>query len=188
MMVIFAKFWVLPWAVFALGMQGCATTTPSPLDPLAYQNRAKSSVNEGLAVTVAVPTVAEAQAIYGVELASKEIQAVWVKVKNESADTYWFLTSGLDPEYFSPPEVAFAFHSASDETNRRLDKNFQKLQFKNPVQPGSVVSGFVLVNLDEGIKAIDIDLISRSSVKNCTFILEEPDFKGDLKLIDFDTL
>lgn len=188
MMVIFAKFWVLPLAMLALVVQGCATTIPSPVDPLAYLNRAKSSVKEGLAVTVAVPTTAKAQAIYGVELASKQIQTVWVEVKNDSTDTYWFLTSGLDPEYFSPTEAAFAFHSTSDEANRRLDKNFQKLQFKNPIKPGSTVSGFVLVNLDEGFKAIDIDLISRGSVKSFTFILRDPDFKGDLKLIDFETL
>jgi hypothetical protein len=49
---------------------------------------------------VAVPTIAEAQAIYGVELASKHIQPVWVEVKNDSTETYWFLPSGLDPDYF----------------------------------------------------------------------------------------
>ena len=46
------------------------------MDPLAYKNRTKSGVNEGVTVTVAVPTIAEAQAIYGVELASKHIQPV----------------------------------------------------------------------------------------------------------------
>jgi len=44
-------------------MQGCATTKPPPVDSLAYKNRTKSSVNKDVTVTVAVPTIAEAQAI-----------------------------------------------------------------------------------------------------------------------------
>ena len=65
-------------------MQGCATTKSSPVDPLAYKKRTESSVNEDVTVTVAVPTIAEAQAIYGVELASKHIQPVWLEVKSFS--------------------------------------------------------------------------------------------------------
>jgi hypothetical protein len=49
--------------VFVLAIQGCATTKPPPVVPLAYKDRARSSVNGDLTVTVAVPTIAEAQAI-----------------------------------------------------------------------------------------------------------------------------
>jgi len=169
-------------------MQACATAKPLPVDPLAYRNRTESSVNEDVTVTVAVPTISEAQAIYSVELSSKHIQPVWVEVKNDSADTYWFLPLGLDPEYFSPSEAAFAFHTDSDETNRQLDEKFQKLQIQNPVRPGSTEAGFVLVNLDEGFKAIDIDLISREAVKSFSFIMSDPEFRADFKLVDFETL
>ena len=175
-------------ATLLLVMQGCSAFTPQPIEQVASKDRAESSVNGGLKVTVAVPTIEEAKAIYGAALASRQIQPVWLEVKNESADTYWFLPSGLDPEYFSPSEAAFGFHTSSDETNQRIDEHFQKLQFKNPILPGSTVSGFVLVNLDEGYKAIDIDLISRSVVKSFTFIIKDPDFKGDHKLVDFETL
>jgi hypothetical protein len=72
----FRKFWIFLLAVFVLVVQACATTKPPPLDLLAYKNRAKSSVNEGMTVTVAVPTIAEAQAIYGVDLASQHIQPI----------------------------------------------------------------------------------------------------------------
>jgi hypothetical protein len=182
------EFWMICLAVILFVVQGCATTKPPPVAPMAFKDRAQSSSKNGLTVTVAVPTVAEAKAIYGVELASKEIQPVWVEVKNESADPHWFLTTGLDPEYFSPSEAAFAFRSASDETNRQRNEHFNELQFKNPIRPGSVVSGFVLVNLDEGFKAVDIDLISRRTAKSFTFIFTDPDFKGDLKLVNFETL
>jgi hypothetical protein len=141
-----------------------------------------------VAVKAAVPTIAEAQAIYGVELASKHIQPVWVEVRNDSTAPYWFLPSGLDPNYFSPSEAAFAFHTGSDDADRQLDEKFQKLHFQNPVRPGSTEAGFMLVNLDEGFKAIDIDLISREDVKSFSFIIADPDFKADYKMVDFNTL
>jgi hypothetical protein len=187
-MVISRKFWVFLLAVFVLVVQACATTKPPPLDPLAYKNRAKSRVNEDVMVTVAVPTISEAQEIYGVKLASKRIQPVWLEVKNDSADTYWFLPSGLDPDYFSPSEAAFAFYTSKEETNRQLDEKFQKLQFQNPIRPGSTQAGFVLVNLDEDFKAVDIDLLSREAVKSFSFIFADPDFKADHKELDFETI
>jgi hypothetical protein len=179
---------MVPLAVLVLIIPGCAATPSPPENPSAYKDRARTSVGGKLTVTVALPTMAEAQAIYGVALASKEIQPVWLTVKNESTATYWFLPSGMDPNYFSPSEAAFAFHTGSDDANRQLDDKFQKLQFQNPVRPGATQAGFVLVNLDEGFKALDIDLISSKTVKTFSFIVADPDFKADYKMIDFDTL
>jgi len=182
------KFRIFSLAVLVLVLQGCATTQPTSVDPLAYRDRTKSNVSGDVTVAVSVPTTAEAQAIYGVKLAAKHIQPVWVEVKNEGTDTYWFLPSGLDPEYYSPSEAAFAFHTNSNETNRKLDKKFQKLQFRNPVRPESTEAGFVLVNRDEGFKAVDIDLISREKFKSFSFIFADPEFRADFKLVDFETL
>jgi len=182
------KFLALSLAAFVLVVQGCATAPPAAKDPTAFKNRTHSSVKGNLTVTVAVPTTAEAQAIYGVKLRWKFIQPVWVEVRNDSTNTYWFLPSGMDPNYFSPSEAAFAFHTGSKETNRQIDDTFIGLQFQNPIRPGSRESGFVLTNLDEGFKAVDIDLISREDVKSFSFIVPDPEFKGDYKMLDFETL
>ena len=132
---------MVPLATLLLVMQACVTAKPPPVNPLAFKSRTKSHVNEDVTVAVAVPTTAETQAIYGVELAAKRIQTVWLEVKNDSTETYWFLPSGLDPEYFSPSEAAFAFYSDIDENNRQLDEKFQKLNFQNPIRPKSTKSG-----------------------------------------------
>lgn len=183
-----SKFQIFLLAVLVLVIQGCTTTQPVPIDPMAYKIRTKSSINEDVTVTVAVPTIAEAQAIYGVDLAAKHIQPVWLEVKNDSPDDYWFLPSGLDPNYFSPSEAAFAFYTDKEKTNRQLNEKFQKLQFENPIRKGSTVAGFVLANLDEGYKAVDIDLISNEAVKSFSFVIADPDFKADHKEVDFETL
>ena len=182
------KFLALSLAALALALQGCATTKPAPLDPLAYKARTKDSVSGGVTVRVAVPTAAEAEGIYGVGLKSQLIQPVWVEVRNESHGIYWFLPSGLDPDYFSPSEAAFAFGTGSEDADRGLSEKFTALQFKNPVRPASSSAGFVLVNLDEGFKAVNIDLISRQDVKSFSFIIPDPDFKADFKMVDFNTL
>jgi len=182
------QFWFFIPAVLVLVLQGCATPKPAPVDPLAYKHRAERGINDDLTVTVAVPTISEAQAIYGVELASKEIQPIWLEVKNDSADIYWFLPSGLDPEYFSPSEAAFAFYTDRDKTNRQLDQQFQQLQFQNPIRPGTTQVGFVLVNLDEGYKAVDIDLLADEAVKSFSFIFADPEFKADYKTVDSESL
>ncbi len=182
------KFYIILSAMIFFFVHGCATTKPPPADPLAFKNRTKTSVIEDVTVTVAVPTISEAQVIYGVKLATKHIQPVWLEVKNDSADTYWFLPSGLDPAYYDPSEAVFAFHTDSDETNLQLDEKFQKLQFENPIRPASTQAGFVLTNLDEGFKAVDIDLISRKAVQSFSFIIADPEFKADHKEVDFKTL
>jgi hypothetical protein len=182
------KICMLPLALIMFALQGCATTQPQAANPSSYKSRAKSLVNGDVKVTVAVPTIAEAQAIYGVKLSWKFIQPVWVHVKNDSPSNYWFLPSGLDPNYFSATEVAYAFHTGSQGSDRKIDETFLNLQFKNPVRPGTTAAGFVLVNLDEGFKAVDVDLISREQVKSFSFIIPDPDFKADYKMVDFDKL
>jgi hypothetical protein len=46
----------------------------------------------------------------------------------------------------------------------------------------------VLTNLDEGGKAVDIDLIARDAAKSFTFIAIDPTFKATSFPVDFDKL
>ena len=179
--------WFFLLAITLIG-QGCATSEPGAALHPPYQERAQTEVQGDLSVTVAVPTAEEAKAIYGVDLAEKLIQPVWIKAQNHSTTPYWFLTSGLDPNYFASSEAAYAFRSASDDANRALDEKFDRLQFKNPILPGVSTSGFVLTNLDEGFKAIDVDLIARGDIKSFTFFAVDPTFESRGAQNDVDEL
>jgi hypothetical protein len=176
--------------LFALTVSGCATSfSPRPVDEVPFKIRAQTQIQGGMTVTAAVPTLEEAKAIYGVDLSSKGMQPVWIEVKNEENLPYWFLPSGLDPAYFSASEAAFAFCSSiSTEISQAAYKRFQDLQFRNPIRPGSTVSGFIIVNRDEGFKALDVDFISRAKVRSFTYIIPDPSFKGDFTLVDFNSL
>jgi hypothetical protein len=65
----------------------------------------------------------ESRQVFGVNLAGKGIQPVWVKVENHDDTTpYLLLSSGLDPDYFSPLESAYAFHSKfTAATNKKIE-------------------------------------------------------------------
>jgi hypothetical protein len=107
-----------------------------------YRERAETQAQGDLIVTVALPTAAEAADIYGVDLAKKQIQAVWIEVRNNEAVPYWFLISGLDPNYVAASEAAHAFHATTaDGAGRALDERFDGLEFRNPAMPGATVSG-----------------------------------------------
>ena len=173
---------------FAVLLSGCATSfSPRPVAEVPFKARAQTQVQDGLTVTVAVPTAEEAEAIYGVDLADKGMQAVWIQVKNEEDLPYWFLTSGLDPTYYSASEAAYAFRSPAGDGKSVLD-HFESLQFRNPIYPGTTASGFLVVHRDEGYRAVDVDLISREKAKSFTYIVPDPSFKGDYTLVDFNTL
>lgn len=176
--------------VIPLIVSGCATTfSPASIDEVPFKSRAQTQTKGGLTVTAAVPTSEEANAIYGIDLASKEIQPVWIEVKNAEETPYWLLPSGLDPAYFSAAEAAYAFASSqSAHDGESITEHFRGLRFKNPIYPGATASGFVIVNRDEGYKALDIDLISREDAASFTYIIEDPSFKGDYTLVDFYTL
>ena len=90
----------------------CASTTPGTGPHPPYQERAVTEVRGRVSVAVALPTAEEAQTLYGVDLAEKKIQPVWIKVENDTAKSYWFLSSGLDANYFSTSEAAYAFRAA----------------------------------------------------------------------------
>ena len=173
-----------------LMVSSCATTfSPTPIDEVPFKSRVQIQIKDGLTVTAAVPTSEEANAIYGVDLASREIQPVWIEVENAEDTPYWLLPSGLDPAYFSAAEAAYAFDSSQSASDSGLiTEHFHSLQFENPIYPGTTASGFLIVNRDEGYKALDIDLMSREDVQSFTYIIEDPAFRGDYKLVDFRSL
>lgn len=178
------------WLAATFTLSGCATSfSPMPVDDVPFKTRAQTQTQGGLTVTVAVPTSEEANAIYGVDMASKRIQPIWIRIENTEDSPYWFLPSGLDPAYFSTAEATHAFAaSQSSDERERISEHFRKLRFENPVYPDTTASGFVIVNRDEGYKALDIDLISRENARSFTYIIEDPSFRGDYTLVDFETL
>jgi hypothetical protein len=172
-------------------ISGCAATyNPGYIHDVGFRERAQSKFDADVRVTVAVLSAEESKELFGVDLARKNIQPVWVRVENHDTRHYWLVSTGLDPDYFSPLEAAYVFHSGYSETSRDdMDDYFQHMKFKNPIVPNAAVSGFVFTNRDEGMKVVDIDLLSGAEeAKFFTFIVPVPGIKADYHEVDFDKL
>ena len=156
-------------------MQGCASLQYHSIEEVPFKERSKTKVDGNVKATIAVLTKKEGKQVYGVDLSLKWIQAVWIEVENKDDYAYWLLSSALDPEYYSPAEVAYASHIPLAGTyNKKIDTHFKALNFQNPILPNTTASGFILTHMDEGAREVDIDLIGHHSVKNFTFFVPVP--------------
>ena len=118
--------------------------------------------------------------MYGAPLAEKMIQPVWIEIENKEDVPYWLLFPGLDPNFFPASEAAEAM--ARDEPGKRLDdldRRFRQLAFRNPVPPGGKVAGFVLTNLQEGVKLLQIDLFATHRSRSFSFLAGVPGLRAD---------
>jgi len=161
-------------------MVGCATTfqRPGPVNDTPLRQRAQTIAEESIRVSAAVPSVEESKTIFGIDLEKETIQPLWLEIENKTDRQIIFLPTGLDPEYFSPLEVAFVFHAPfAGDANVQLDEHIESLSFNHIIEPHSTESGFVFTNRDEGSKVVTVDLIGREWTKSFTLIVPTPDRK-----------
>ena len=172
---------ILAAAVAAIILAGCARSSPTTFEP-GYRSRAATRTEHGVQVAAATLSAEESQAVYGVALATKGVQAVWIEVHNGDDRSYFLLSPGVDPNFFPPSEVAETF--AGGESQRALaalDLRFSELAFHNPVRPGETVSGFVLTHLDEGVKFVQVDLVASRRARTASLFTAVPGFQADYK-------
>ena len=168
-------------AIAAVGLLGSPAlhAEDAPGAP-SYLERAQSGTIGDVHVSAAALSAEESGAVYGAPLAEKMIQPVWIEVENKEDVPYWLLFPGLDPNFFPASEVAEAM--ARDEPGKRLDdldRRFRQLAFRNPVPPGGKVAGFVLTNLQEGVKLLQIDLVATHRSRSFSLLAGVPGLRAD---------
>jgi len=165
----------------ALALAGCSSAPPPAAD-LHYKSRAVTRIEGGIRVSTAVLSADESASVYGVPLADASIQPVWIEVENSETHPYYLLAPGLDPDFFPASEAAEAFAQGSSPEQRiELDQRFRALAFDNPVLPGKTTSGFVLTNLDEGIKFVQIDLVTGGRARTFSILNIVPGLRADYR-------
>jgi hypothetical protein len=144
-----------------------------------FRERANSRTEDGVRVSTSVLSALESLSVYGVPLAAKNIQPVWIEVENRDDRAYWLMSPGLDPHFFPATEAADVFAWKGQEG--AVEQRFGELAFQNPVPPGATVSGFVLTNLDEGVKIVQVDLIADGRLRAFSFLNNVPGFRADYR-------
>ena len=137
---------------------------PVPVDHEPLRARAVTKTDDGIRVSAAVPSADESRSIFGVDLDQRGIQPLWLEIENGSERSFYFLPTGLDPEYFAPLEVAFLYQGPfHDEGKAALSEHLEALSFdsRSPILPGETVSGFVYANRADPSMIVNVDLIGR---------------------------
>ena len=178
-----ARVIVLVAVVAAGAFGGTTCSAQGSSSEAVYVARAQSGTHGEVRVSAAVLSADESKSVYKVPLADRMIQPVWIEVENNENVPYWLMFAGLDPNFFPASEAAEAM--ASDGSSRGsadMEHRFTELAFRNPVAPGATVSGFVLTNLNEGVKLLQIDLFADRRSRSFSFLAPVPGLRTDYRM------
>ena len=178
---------------FALFVNACATfKKPDSISEAPIQERAQTKESNGIRASAALVGDEEARQIFGIDLPKKNIQALWLAIENNTDRPLILLPTAIDPEYYAPLEVAFAYHKAfAADANAALDEHLLRLNFpiRSLILPGSQSSGYIFTSRSEQVKAVDIDLVGNDFSQNFTFFVPNPNSdRGQAILERLDTI
>ena len=183
------RFLHLPLSLFvaSLLLLGCATA-PLQTESLDYRARAEIKVDGNVRVSASVLSPQESENTFTVPLANKGLQPVWLKIDNQEDKQFILMLLSIDPNYFSPSEVAWMYReegetSFEDKVDWLVNNHIQVI-----VPPHSTVSGYVYTNLDPGAKAFAVELVGNHDVRSFEFAQIVPGFEADYMRVDFDRL
>ncbi len=200
----------------AVAFSGCVRYRPHPMENASFMERKQTQTQGKLTVTVAVLSDKESKQLFGVALAKKGIQPVWIEIENLDTILYFFIPRNLDPNYYSAGEAAYMAHYRQGKqfleaglvgiiffpllalipisffrarsANKRMDALFNKLSLpSHVVMPGAKKAGFVFVSVDEGTKHVRLDLIGdKEAHTTFDFVVPIPGMKPDYTTKDFE--
>lgn len=166
------------------------TTFYSPFpEDRSFLSRAQTQSTPVAEVTVAVLSSKESSRVFGVPLAHRGIQPVFLRVVNRHDAPLRLYVLDLDPHYYTPIEAAGINHFSvlkrlsaygiaawyflpllllvplksftAARANRRMDDCFRSHGFPlRPIRPGETAEGFVYTTLDAGTKTVRVCLYS----------------------------
>lgn len=170
---------------------GCHSYNPieNPESSPTVLLRLQSVTKDGLEVSTAVLSDWESLEIFGLDMAKERIQPVWIKIKNNTNETYYLIKTNTDPYYFTSNEVAtMNHHTFAIEVNKAIDSYVKNKSIIRYIPPMSEVSGFYYSTWDPGVKYLDIALYRENDLKHFVFRHEVPGLKLDYQNVDFDNL
>jgi hypothetical protein len=142
----------------------------------------QSKTMDGITVTAALLPDEVARERYGVNLASKGIQAVWMRIENSTRFEQWMLAAHLDPDYYTANEAAHLFrHRLGGLGYEALQQKFRDLAMRARLEPGSRHEGHVLVPRSEGGRFVEITTNGQGRERRFGFPLRTPDGHFDFE-------
>lgn len=204
-------------AGLALCATGCVYYRPKPLEDVQFRDRIQWVGDDDVRIGVAALSAKESKQAFGVALAKKGMQPVWLEIENRSAAPMIFLQQSVDPAYFSPAEAAHRSHYSGTTrflfygiaglffpplwiaapvelvsasiANRRMDERFVTAGIGNRlIAPDKRADGFVFTRFDEGTKPVPVTLITEEGRKRFKAFVTVPGLRIDYDTVDFDAI
>lgn len=180
---------VVAFSIYLLLLGGCVSFEPKPIDGIPFKERLQTQEKDGIRIFTTVLSGEEARQAFGVDLERTNVQAVWIRIENDTKVPFLFMAHGVDPNYFSALEVAYMHHSMlSFGRNDRIDTYFSHLRFHELIQPSGSSEGFVFSHLTRGIKEVRIRLYGPARSETLDFFVAVPGFEADYRAVDWDKL
>jgi hypothetical protein len=152
---------------------------------VAIADRIQTKTVDRVTVSACLLPDEEARQRYGVNLASKGLQAVWLRVANKTPEENWLLTAHLDPDYFTADEAAYLFrHHWVDKALGATQQHFRDLAMRSRLEPGKTYEGHVLIPRTEGGRFVEITTNGSGKVRRFGFPLSTPDGHFDFEKMD----
>jgi hypothetical protein len=158
-------------------------------DPQPYLARAlaEPQTQAGVTVRMAVLRPDESLAVFGLPLADRGVQPVWLKIENSSANGFRFMPVFLDHDYFSSREVAFLFHSSKAD-DVAIQKVLTSREMPLYIPAHATVAGYVYTNRSLGLKLVNVELLSHKRVLSFPFARTLPSGELDVGVLDVQKL
>jgi hypothetical protein len=158
-----------------LSLGACASYTPTSLQDWPDPARIQTQTADGVTVSAGILSDEEAERLYGVDLTTAGLQAIWLRIENHSEHSCWLMVSGLDPNYFAPDEAAVLFYPVLAEENEiRLTQRVRDLAIPLKTDVGGVSEGYVLAPRHEGGRYLAVSMIGRQQEMNFGFAITLP--------------
>lgn len=167
-------------------LMGCAGSSGRVDTDRSYLDRAVSRAGYNIFVTASVPERREIRAVFGAPLDEVGIQPVWLKIQNLGPHSYLLFLRSIDPDYFSPYEVARRANTLSDRSLEEFYPFLRDHEIPRFITPGAEVEGYVYTHADEGLKAFTVDLVGNRRLRSFNMLVEVPGLVTDYDDFDFE--
>ena len=169
---------------------GCASFRPVVMAEVPFKDRAITQADDNLRVTVVALSPEESEKVFGVDVAARDVQPVWMEIENKGEDSYWIFPSRTDPDYYSSAEVAYMNRFRwSPSKNNRMRAHFESMDFPVAIiPPGKTFSGFIHTKLDPGLKYVNVSLFGFKGSKRFHFVVKVPGLKADYQEVNRNAL
>ena len=188
---LWGRFSIVILISFALLLSGCATQSYNYESTSSFpiRDRAISETKGKITISASVPGEDEARAIFGIPIYDRGIQPVWLNIENNSEQRVRFAPTGVDPDYFSPLEVAYMHRKGfTKDARRQMNERFYRSAMPRHIPAGESRSGYVFTHASTGTKAFNVDIFSGGEDESFAFFITVPGFVPDHQSVDFDKL